>query len=126
MSRFTEALELARAGFKATEIRRMWEDENNEPNPQKEPEPKKDQDSQKETDPPAGDPGPTAEEADPEQDTQREDPQPDLKYQELEKKYNDLLKKYQQNNVRQDISGNNEEKTVEEAATDVLAAMIGG
>ena len=70
---------------------------------------------------PEQDPG-----TDSEQDPTTEDPQPDLKYQELENKYNDLLKKYQQTNVRQDISGNNEEKSVEEAARDVLAAMIGG
>ena len=106
MSRFTEALELARAGFKATEIRQMWEDKDNDPDPKKEPEPKKDQDTQKETDPPAG------------------DPQPDLKYQELEDKYNKLLEKYQQMNIREDISGNS--KSNEEDALDIMASMIGG
>ena len=54
-------------------------------------------------------------------DPARTDPEPDYK-----SKYEELLKKYQQSNVRQDISGNNKEKSVEEAARDVLAAMIGG
>ena len=123
MSRFTEALELARAGFKATEIRQMWEDKDNDPDPKKEPEPKKDQDTQKETDPPAGDPQP-----DPpngaETDPPAGDPQPDLKYQELEDKYNKLLEKYQQMNIREDISGNS--KSNEEDALDIMASMIGG
>ena len=47
------------------------------------------------------------------------------KYKELEDKYNDLLKKYQQNNVRKDISDKNE-KPIEEQARDILAEMIGG
>ena len=122
MSKFTDAVALAKAGFKAAEIKQMLEEKENDPDPQRE---EKQETQKEETDPAGGiqeqDPGP-----DPEQDPPAEDPQPDLKYQELENKYNDLLKKYQQNNVRQDISGNNEEKSVEEAARDVLAAMIGG
>lgn len=122
MSKLTDALELARAGFKAREIREMLEEQNNEPNPK--PAEEKTQPEEK-ADPPAGDPQPDPA-AGNEKDPPAGDPEPDLKYQELENKYNDLLKKYQQTNVRQDISGNNEEKTVEEAAMDVLAAMIGG
>ena len=57
---------------------------------------------------------------DPAADPPRTDPETDYKT-----KYEELLKKYQQNNVRQDISDKSE-KTVEEAARDVLAAMIGG
>lgn len=57
---------------------------------------------------------------DPAEDPPRTDPETDYK-----SKYEELLKKYQQINVRQDISDKSE-KTVEEAARDVLAAMIGG
>lgn len=116
MSRMSDIMEMVKQGYSVKEIKEVFE-------LGKEIETEETQEEK--TDPPAGepeqDPGP-----DPEQDPPTEDPQPDLKYQELENKYNDLLKKYQQNNVRQDISGNNEEKSVEEAARDVLAAMIGG
>lgn len=117
MSRMSDIMEMVKQGYSVKEIKEVFElgkEIETEETPKEE------------TDPAGEDPGPVAEEADPVQDTQREDPQPDLKYQKLENKYNDLLKKYQQNNVRQDISGNNEEKSVEEAARDVLAAMIGG
>ena len=116
MSRMSDIMEMVKQGYSVKEIKEVFElgkEIETEETPKEE------------TDPAGGikeqDPGP-----DPEQDPPAEDPQPDLKYQELENKYNDLLKKYQQNNVRQDISGNNEEKSVEEAARDVLAAMIGG
>ena len=116
MSRMSDIMEMVKQGYSVKEIKEVFE-LGKEIETEETPE--------EETDPAGGiqeqDPGP-----DPEQDPPAEDPQPDLKYQELENKYNDLLKKYQQNNVRQDISGNNEEKSVEEAARDVLAAMIGG
>ena len=116
MSRMSDIMEMVKQGYSVKEIKEVFElgkEIETEETPKEE------------TDPAGGiqeqDPGP-----DPEQDPPAKDPQPDLKYQELENKYNDLLEKYQQNNVRQDMSGNNEEKTVEEAARDVLAAMIGG
>lgn len=116
MSRMSDIMEMVKQGYSVKEIKEVFElgkEIETEETPKEE------------TDPAGGiqeqDPG-----TDPEQDPPAEDPQPDLKYQELENKYNDLLKKYQQTNVRQDISGNNEEKSVEEAARDVLAAMIGG
>ena len=116
MSRMSDIMEMVKQGYSVKEIKEVFElgkEIETEETPKEE------------TDPAGGiqeqDPGP-----DPEQDPPAADPEPDLKYQELENKYNDLLKKYQQNNVRQDISGNNEEKSVEEAARDVLAAMIGG
>ena len=116
MSRMSDIMEMVKQGYSVKEIKEVFE-LGKEIETEETPEEK--------TDPPAGepeqDPG-----KDPEQDPPADDPKPDLKYQELENKYNDLLKKYQQNNVRQDISGNNEEKSVEEAAMDVLAAMIGG
>lgn len=117
MSRMSDIMEMVKQGYSVKEIKEVFELGK---------EIETEETKKEETDSAGADPGPAAEEADPEQDTQREEPQPDLKYQELENKYNDLLKKYQQNNVRQDISGNNEEKSVEEAARDVLAAMIGG
>lgn len=116
MSRMSDIMEMVKQGYSVKEIKEVFE-LGKEIETEETPEEK--------TDPPAGepeqDPG-----QDPEQDPPADNPQPDLKYQELENKYNDLLKKYQQTNVRQDISGNNEEKSVEEAARDVLAAMIGG
>lgn len=115
MSRMSDIMEMVKQGYSVKEIKEVFE-------LGKEIETEETQEEK--TDPPAGepeqDPG-----TDPEQDPPREDPEPDLKYQELENKYNDLLKKYQQNNVRQDISDKSK-KTVEEAARDVLAAMIGG
>lgn len=116
MSRMSDIMEMVKQGYSVKEIKEVFELGK---------EIETEETKKKETDPAGGiqeqDPGP-----DPEQDPPAEDPKPDLKYHELENKYNDLLKKYQQNNVRQDISGNNEEKTVEDAARDVLAAMIGG
>ena len=115
MSRMSDIMEMVKQGYSVKEIKEVFElgkEIETEETPKEE------------TDPAGGspeqDPGP-----DPEQDPPAADPEPDLKYQELENKYNDLLKKYQQNNVRQDISDKSE-KTVEEAARDVLAAMIGG
>jgi len=116
MSRMSDIMEMVKQGYSVKEIKEVFE-------LGKEIETEEAQEEK--TDPAAGESGEDPVQ-DPEQDPPREDPQPDLKYQELENKYNDLLKKYQQNNVRQDISGNNEEKSVEEAARDVLAAMIGG
>lgn len=121
MSKLTDALELAKAGFKAKEIKEMLEEQNHEPDPK--PAEEKTQPEEK-ADPPAGDPQPDPA-AGNEKDPPAGDPEPDSKYKELEDKYNDLLRKYQQNNVRQDISDKNE-KPIEEQARDILAEMIGG
>lgn len=110
MSRMTDIMEMVKQGYSVKEIKEVFElgKEIETEETQKE-----------ETDPAGGiqeqDPG-----TDPEQDPPAEDPEPDYK-----SKYEELLKKYQQNNIRQDISDKSE-KTVEEAAMDVLAAMIGG
>lgn len=120
MSKFTDAVALAKAGFKAAEIKQMLEEKENDPDPQRE---EKQETQKKETDPPAGDPQPdpsTGAETDP----PAGDPEPDLKYQELEDKYNELLGKYQQMNIREDISENS--KSNEEDALDIMASMIGG
>lgn len=124
MSKLTDALELAKAGFKAAEIKKMLEEKEDENKPKADPKPTEEKDPE-EKDPPAGDPPADPPEGDPKKDPPAGDPEQDQKYKELEDKYNDLLRKYQQNNVRQDISDKSE-KTVEEAARDVLAAMIGG
>ena len=116
MSRMSDIMEMVKQGYSVKEIKEVFE-------LGKEIETEEAQEEK--TDPAAGEAGEDPVQ-DPKQDSLREDPEPDLKYKDLETKYNDLLKKYQQNNVRQDISGNNEEKSVEEAAMDVLAAMIGG
>ena len=115
MSRMSDIMEMVKQGYSVKEIKEVFElgkeiesepaEETAEPAPEENAE-------GRETDP---DPvqGPAA-------DPPRSDPEPDYKT-----KYEELLKKYQQNNVRQDISDRSE-KTVEEAARDVLAAMIGG
>lgn len=124
MSKLTDALELAKAGFKAAEIKKMLEEKEDENKPKTDPNPPEEKD-QKEKDTPAGDPPADPPAGDPEKDPPAGDPEQDQKYKELEDKYNDLLKKYQQNNVRKDISDKNE-KPIEEQARDILAEMIGG
>ena len=115
MSRMSDIMEMVKQGYSVKEIKEVFElgkeiesepaEESAETAPEENPE-------GRETDP---DPV-----QDPAADPARSDPEPDYK-----SKYEELLKKYQQNNVRQDISDKSE-KTVEEAAMDVLAAMIGG
>ena len=122
MSRMSDIMEMVKQGYSVKEIKEVFELGKEI---ESEPAEETTQTPEEKTDPAAGEAGEDPVQ-DPEQDPPREDPEPDLKYKKLENKYNDLLKKYQQNNVRQDISGNNEEKSVEEAARDVLAAMIGG
>ena len=115
MSRMSDIMEMVKQGYSVKEIKEVFElgkeiesepaEETAETAPKENPE-------GRESDP---DPVP-----DPAEDPPAGDPEPDYK-----SKYEELLKKYQQNNVRQDISDKSE-KTVEEAARDVLAAMIGG
>ena len=115
MSRMSDIMEMVKQGYSVKEIKEVFElgkeiesepaEETAETAPEENPE-------GRESDP---DPVP-----DPAEDPPRTDPETDYKT-----KYEELLKKYQQNNVRQDISDKSE-KTVEEAARDVLAAMIGG
>ena len=115
MSRMSDIMEMVKQGYSVKEIKEVFElGKEIESEPEETAETAQEENTERgETDP------------DPVQDQTadpaRSDPEPDYK-----SKYEELLKKYQQNNVRQDISGNNEEKSVEEAARDVLAAMIGG
>ena len=116
MSRMSDIMEMVKQGYSVKEIKEVFElGKEIESEPAEETA----ETAQEET--PEGresDPDPVQ---DQKEDPPRTDPEPDYK-----SKYEELLKKYQQNNVRQDISGNNEEKSVEEAARDVLAEMIGG
>ena len=115
MSRMSDIMEMVKQGYSVKEIKEVFElgkeiesepaEETAETAPEENPEGRE------------SDPDPVQ---DPAADPPRTDPETDYKT-----KYEELLKKYQQNNVRQDISDKSE-KTVEEAARDVLAAMIGG
>lgn len=115
MSRMSDIMEMVKQGYSVKEIKEVFE-----LGKEIESEPEETAETAQEENPERGeaDPAPIQDKT---EDPARSDPEPDYK-----SKYEELLKKYQQNNVRQDISGNNEEKSVEEAARDVLAAMIGG
>ena len=114
MSRMSDIMEMVKQGYSVKEIKEVFE-----LGKEIESEPEETAETAKEENPEGreSDPDPVQ---DPAADPPRSDPEPDYKT-----KYEELLKKYQQNNVRQDISDKSE-KTVEEAARDVLAAMIGG
>ena len=115
MSRMSDIMEMVKQGYSVKEIKEVFElGKEIESESEETAETAQEENTERgETDP---DPV-----QDPAEDPPRTDPETDYK-----SKYEELLKKYQQNNVRQDISGNNQEKSVEEAARDVLAAMIGG
>ena len=115
MSRMSDIMEMVKQGYSVKEIKEVFElgkEIESEPAEETEETAEEENTERRESDP---DPV-----QDPAEDPARSDPEPDYKT-----KYEELLKKYQQNNVRQDISDKSE-KTVEEAARDVLAAMIGG
>ena len=116
MSRMSDIMEMVKQGYSVKEIKEVFElGKEIESEPTEETAENKEEEN---TERRESDPDPVQ---DPAEDPPRSYPETDYK-----SKYEELLKKYQQNNVRQDISGNNEEKSVEEAAMDVLAAMIGG
>ena len=93
MSKWSEALELAKAGFKASEIKEMWESKDETPT---EPE----------------------QEEKEEQEEQKEEPiDYKLKYEEAMEK----LKIAQKENSKKDISENDDQKTVEEKGYEILA-----
>lgn len=115
MSRMSDIMEMVKQGYSVKEIKEVFElgkEIESEPAEETAETAPEENAEGRETDP---DPV-----QDPAADPPRTDPETDYK-----SKYEELLKKYQQNNVRQDISDKSE-KTVEEAARDVLAAMIGG
>ena len=115
MSRMSDIMEMVKQGYSVKEIKEVFElgkEIESEPAEETAETAQEENRERRESDP---DPVP-----DPAEDPPRTDPETDYK-----SKYEELLKKYQQNNVRQDISDKSE-KTVEEAARDVLAAMIGG
>ena len=115
MSRMSDIMEMVKQGYSVKEIKEVFELGKEI---ESEPEEENEETAQEEnTEGRKTGPDPVQ---DPAEDQARTDPEPDYKT-----KYEELLKKYQQNNIRQDISDKSE-KTVEEAAMDVLAAMIGG
>ena len=103
MSKWSEALELAKAGFKASEIKEMWEAKNETPT-EPEQEEKEEQEEQKEKEE--------------EKEEQKEEPiDYKLKYEEAMEK----LKIAQKENSKKDISENDDQKTVEEKGYEILA-----
>lgn len=115
MSRMSDIMEMVKQGYSVKEIKEVFELGKEIESEPAEETAKTAQEENAERG--ISDPDPVP---DPAEDPPRTDPETDYK-----SKYEELLKKYQQNNVRQDISDKSE-KTVEEAARDVLAAMIGG
>lgn len=115
MSRMSDIMEMVKQGYSVKEIKEVFElgKEIESESAEETAETAEEENTERGSSDP--DPG-----QDPAADPARSDPETDYK-----SKYEELLKKYQQNNVRQDISDKSE-KTVEEAARDVLAAMIGG
>lgn len=96
MSKWSEALDLAKAGFKASEIKEMWEAKDETPTEQ-EVEEKEEKEEQEE---------------------QKEEPiDYKLKYEEAMEK----LKIAQKENSKKDISENDDQKTVEEKGYEILA-----
>lgn len=117
MSKWTDAIELAKAGFKAGEIKKLWEEKENEPEPQRE---ETTQTPEEKTDPAGTDPGPAAETADQETDPPAGDPETDYK-----RKYEELLKRTQEENIRRDSTDPNQ-KSLEDQVTEILGGFIGG
>ena len=101
MSKWSEALELAKAGFKASEIKEMWEAKDEKPAEQ-EVEEKEEEQEEKE-----------------EEKEEQKDEQIDYKskYEEAMEK----LKIAQKENSKKDISENDDQKTIEEKGYEILA-----
>lgn len=118
MSRWADALELAKAGFKAKEIKEMWEEKDNDPAGPEE----KEKTQEEKTDPPAGDPQPDPE-AGNEKDPPARDPEPD--YKKLYEESQAQLKQLQEINIRGNTADPNE-KTLEDKVTEILGGFIGG
>ena len=93
MSKWSEALELAKAGFKASEIKEMWEAKDETPT---EPE----------------------QEEKEEQEEQKEEP---IDYKSKYEDAMEKLKIAQKENSKKDISENDDQKTIEEKGYEILA-----
>ena len=111
MSKFTDAVALAKAGFKAVEIKQMLEEKENEPEPQRE---ENKEIPEEKTDPAGGSQEPAS---------PAKDPEPDYKklYEDSQKQ----LKKAQETNIRENSADPNE-KTLEEQVQEILGGFIGG
>ena len=120
MSKFTDAVALAKAGFKATEIKQMLEEKENEPEPQRE---ENKETPEEKTDPAGGSPEPASPAGDPEPASPAKDPEPD--YKKLYEESQAQLKKAQETNIRGN-SADPKDKTLEEKVQDILGGFIGG
>ena len=116
MSKFTDAVALAKAGFKATEIKQMLEEKENEPEPQRE---ENKEIPEEKTDPAGGSPEPASPAGDPEPST------PEKDYKKLYEDSQKQLKKAQETNIRGNAADPNE-KTLEEQVQEILGGFIGG
>ena len=120
MSKFTDAVALAKAGFKAAEIKQMLEEKENEPEPKRE---EKQETPEEKTNPEGRSNDPTPPAGDPQPAEPENDPEPDYK-----KLYEDTqaqLKKAQETNIRGNAADPNE-KTLEEQVQEILGGFIGG
>ena len=121
MSRFTDAVTLAKAGFKAAEIKQMLEEKENDPEPQRE---KNKETPEEKTDPAGRAQDPTSPEGDPQPvEPENDDPEPD--YKKLYEESQAQLKKAQETNIRGNAADPNE-KTLEEQVQEILGGFIGG
>ena len=103
MSKWSEALELAKAGFKASEIKEMWEAKDETPTEQKVEEKEEEQEEKEE-----------------EKEEQKEEP---IDYKSKYEEAMEKLKIAQKENSKKDISENDDQKTVEEQGYEILADM---
>jgi len=114
MSRMSDIMEMVKQGYSVKEIKEVFElgkEIESEPAEENEETAQEENAEGRKTDP-----DPIQDQA---EDPARSDPETDYKT-----KYEELLKKYQQNNIREDISENS--RSNEEDAIDIMASMIGG
>lgn len=120
MSKFTDAVALAKAGFKATEIKQMLEEKENEPETPRE---ENKETPEEKTDPAGGPQEQTPPAEDPKQDSPAGDPEPN--YKKLYEESQAQLKKAQETNIRGNTADPNAQ-TLEEKVQDILGGFIGG
>lgn len=120
MSKFTDAVALAKAGFKAAEIKQMLEEKENDPESPRE---EKSETPEEKTDPEGRPQDPTSPAGDPKPAEAENNPEPDYKklYEDSQKQ----LKKARETNIRGNAADPNE-KTLEEQVEEILGGFIGG
>lgn len=120
MSRFTDAVALAKAGFKAAEIKQMLEEKENDQEPPRE---EKQETQEEKTNPERRPQDPTSPAGDPQPDEPENDPKPD--YEKLYEETRAQLKKAQETNIRGNAA-DPDEKPLEERVQEILGGFIGG